>query len=857
MARKSETLELVIRARESASKEVKKLNKAFDITRSRITSLRKTVLNLKTAFAGLAIGYTVKNLVSASNEQARAVEGLNTALKSMGRYTPELSSQMQDLASALQETTNYGDEATMQGQKFLVTYRDITDDLLPRSSKAMLNLAALMGGDVASAANMLGKASMGMTGELRRVGITVDANVYKSEGYVGVLRAIESQVSGQAEAMRRATGPWIAIGNAIGDVKEKLGDMVKISFGPFGEDLLTVIGLINAKIKEFQESADFKGWVKSTQERIQRFFETALLNTASFYDAIHPILHNIRVVISSIWDTFRGLPDWVRDVGLVVAILGGKKVAVAVAGLAHLYNAVKNLSAGLGLVAGGQMKLEEMADMNFEKLDAHIKKFDRDFEKTSETIEGGAKPVKDFWKEFSEAETAAEKVRILTQYMKQLREEQAKQAGEKKVPTATPPPVPVAADEAKTKSHLARLVAAAKTGLLTLTNIYKNGEITLTQYFDRRRELIEQQYAVEIAAMKEAAAAETDPSKKLALEDRIFAKEQDHKRTLINLTNEQIEAEKALEQKKIEIDQAMADLRLRAEDEKGGGLLQAQFDQELAEMDARHAEELQGFKDLLNDKLAAEMGYADEAAALRDIQGMQRLEKEKLLADQERRIRESQLENAKTVAGGMADIFDNLYELTDKKHKEFFYLAKAAALAEAIMNTAQGITKALAQGGIMGPVMAGVVAAAGAIQIATITAQRLAAGGKIQGSSPSDTADNVPIMATAGEYVQPVKTVQYYGSQVMEAMRKRMIPKEIFAGLTMPSFTIPRPSYAFAAGGPVPAQPAGTADQETSINIINVTDPRELDRYLASSAGQNAILNVLSSRAEAVKRVLR
>ena len=843
MARKSETLELVIRARESASKEVKKLNKAFDITRSRITSLRKTVLNLKTAFAGLAIGYTIKNLVSASNEQAKAVEGLNTALKSMGRYTPELSSQLQDLASALQKTTNYGDEATMQGQKFLVTYRDITDDLLPRSSKAMLDLAALMGGDVTSAANMLGKASMGMTGELRRVGITVDANTYKSEGYVGVLRAIESQVSGQAEAMRRATGPWVAIGNTIGDVKEKLGDIIKITFGPFGEDLLNIIDLINKKIKEFQKSADFKDWAKNAQEKIQAFFENTLLGAAVFYDGVKPIIKGIKNALSSIWDIYTALPSWVQEVGLILAVIGGKKIAFAIVGIAILNDKINEL----------KTYLSGFTERFWDKV-LPVKKI----EETGAVIRGKiTKPVKDLWKEFSEAKTAAEKVKILTQYMKQLREEQAKQAGEKKAPKAPAPLVPVATDEAKTKSHLARLVAATKTGLLTLTNIYKDGEITLGQYFDRRRELIEKQYAVEMAAMTAAAAAEKDPSKKLALEDQIFAKEQDHKRTLINLTNQQIEAEKSLAQKKIEIDQAMADLRLRAESEKGGGLLQAGFDKELAEMGARHTEELQTFKDLLNDKLAAEMGYADEAAALRDVQGMQRLEKEKLLADQERRIRESQLENAKTVAGGMADIFDNLYELTGKKHKEFFYLAKAAALAEAIMNTAQGITKALAQGGIMGPVMAGIVATAGAIQIATITAQRLAAGGKIRGSSPSETADNIPIMATAGEYVQPVKTVQYYGSQIMEAMRKRMIPREIFAGLTMPSFTIPRPSYAFAAGGPVPAQAAGAADRETSINIINVTDPRELDRYLASSAGQNAILNVLSSRAEAVKRVLR
>ena len=55
--------------------------------------------------------------------------------------------------------------------------------------------------------------------------------------------------------------------------------------------------------------------------------------------------------------------------------------------------------------------------------------------------------------------------------------------------------------------------------------------------------------------------------------------------------------------------------------------------------------------------------------------------------------------------------------------KEAFQLAKAASIAEAIINTAQGVTKALAQGGIFGPILAGVILASGAAQIATIRSQ--------------------------------------------------------------------------------------------------------------------------------------
>lgn len=58
------------------------------------------------------------------------------------------------------------------------------------------------------------------------------------------------------------------------------------------------------------------------------------------------------------------------------------------------------------------------------------------------------------------------------------------------------------------------------------------------------------------------------------------------------------------------------------------------------------------------------------------------------------------------------------------QNKAAFKAAKALAITEAIINTAQGATKALAQGGVFGPILAGLVIAAGAAQIATIRSQK-------------------------------------------------------------------------------------------------------------------------------------
>jgi hypothetical protein len=59
---------------------------------------------------------------------------------------------------------------------------------------------------------------------------------------------------------------------------------------------------------------------------------------------------------------------------------------------------------------------------------------------------------------------------------------------------------------------------------------------------------------------------------------------------------------------------------------------------------------------------------------------------------------------------------------------------------------------------------------------------KLAMGGRVWGNSPTKTADNIPAWLTAGEYVHPVDTVDYYGADFMELLRRRAIPREMLPG---------------------------------------------------------------------------
>jgi hypothetical protein len=233
--------------------DFEKLDKTAHKTGSTLQTLKSHWAAMGAAISALGLYKVIgemEELIALAETQRKSVAGMETVMRSMGRYTPEMSKELQDFAAGLQEVTNFGDEATLQGTKFLLTYKDITDDLLPRSIITMQDLAAMMGGDMKQAANMLGKASMGMTGELRKTGVTVDAATFKSQGYLGVLEEIEKQVSGQAAAMRE---PWAQSANVIDDAKESLGGFVGIAFEDYANDMIRLLPQIS---KSWQEVAE-------------------------------------------------------------------------------------------------------------------------------------------------------------------------------------------------------------------------------------------------------------------------------------------------------------------------------------------------------------------------------------------------------------------------------------------------------------------------------------------------------------------------------------------------------------------------------------------------------------------------
>ena len=93
-----------------------------------------------------------------------------------------------------------------------------------------------------------------------------------------------------------------------------------------------------------------------------------------------------------------------------------------------------------------------------------------------------------------------------------------------------------------------------------------------------------------------------------------------------------------------------------------------------------------------------------------------------------------------------------LLKKAEKANKDAAKKERAIALIQAGVNVALGISGALAtKPTVLGLVLATLVGAAGAVQIAAIASAKYAKGGFVGGNSP--TGDNVPISANSGELI--------------------------------------------------------------------------------------------------------
>ncbi|MDD5502476.1 MAG: hypothetical protein PHH26_03310 [Candidatus Thermoplasmatota archaeon] len=306
---------------------------------SKLTGLGSIVTKiggvLAAGFAVKSIVSGIKDLTKAAEEQIKAENRLETLAKNVPGTTEAQITALKQLAATQQNLTTIGDEVTIAGQSQLATFQ-LSTDTIAKLTPAFQDLAvATYGANVSQeqmiqSGNLLGKAMMGNTGALSRVGVSftdAQAQILKTgneaQRAATLVEVLGQNFGGLAESTRNTTeGSIIAMKNAWGDMKEVLGNF-----------LLPVLGSVAT-------------WFSSKIPTIQD------VSTKAF--------GKIRDVVMLVIDGFKGEGDpkalfgsweyWIYQVGAAAGILSNG-ISALTGFIVKNQDVILALAAGIGTAA--------------------------------------------------------------------------------------------------------------------------------------------------------------------------------------------------------------------------------------------------------------------------------------------------------------------------------------------------------------------------------------------------------------------------------------------------------------------------------------------------------------------------
>ncbi len=167
---------------------------------------------------------------------AQVMAQTQAVITSTGGAAGVSAQQIADMATSLSDASGkslFGDDQIIAGQNMLLTFTGIKDQL-PNATQAMLDMAQATGGDMQSAALLVGKAlnspAQGLSA-LTRVGVSfTDAQreqitaMQEAGNTAGAQQVILSELNkefgGSAAAAAAATGGWSTVKGALGEAFE-------------------------------------------------------------------------------------------------------------------------------------------------------------------------------------------------------------------------------------------------------------------------------------------------------------------------------------------------------------------------------------------------------------------------------------------------------------------------------------------------------------------------------------------------------------------------------------------------------------------------------------------------------------
>lgn len=266
----------------------------------------KALSNIGNSIIGVAAGYkivtdsiakataAVKEMSEAYKTQKTAETALTQAAKNNPYLLSENVKHLKDYASELQSISTYGDEELLPFMAQLASAGRTEQEIMDIMS-ASINVAASGSMSLESAVRNLNKTFSGLSGELGEANPQIKALSAEQLKNGEAVKVLAKQYDGMAQEVAKATGSNQQLKNAVGDLKEELGAPFEKAMSPIRAFFTELIsGWANAKKtkREYEEAraqnAEKKGTTASLELEIKELEKELDERKKQFAEMIDP-----------------------------------------------------------------------------------------------------------------------------------------------------------------------------------------------------------------------------------------------------------------------------------------------------------------------------------------------------------------------------------------------------------------------------------------------------------------------------------------------------------------------------------------------------------------------------------------
>lgn len=285
-------------------------DKASSVLRNFGDNVSSAGTKIKNAFeigGAAVIGFAALS-VKAFSESEDLIAQTNAVLKSTGGVAGVTADQVTKLATAWQKQSKYSDEAVRNAENVLLTFTNISSDIFPQTTQAVLDISTALHEDLQSASIQVGKALqdpvLGVTA-LRRVGVNFSdkqRDVIKSlvdtgksaEAQQMILQELNKEFGGSAKAAGDTfSGSLAKLKNSFNDVQESIGGTIVKGLTPLAQ-----------RFADFVNSDKFKAWL----DKLITWLQVNLPIAAAYI--INTLIPELKRVFDDVWPVIALVIDW-------------------------------------------------------------------------------------------------------------------------------------------------------------------------------------------------------------------------------------------------------------------------------------------------------------------------------------------------------------------------------------------------------------------------------------------------------------------------------------------------------------------------------------------------------------------